>query len=323
MAFEQFIGNDSAKEFLRSVLSSGHIGHAYIFQGQRGSGRMTLAKEFAGELLGTDKPETHPDFSVVTNRLYDPSKKQDNVLIDTVRSMKRDVYIKPYADGRKVYIIPMADTMQAPAQNSLLKVFEEPPEYCTIILLAENASLFLPTILSRAALLQLYPAGREQTKEYLIRKNIDEEKSAKLAAISGGVIGRAEELLGNDDIIKLRDEVFDVFIAFAEGSYRNMYNFIKFLKRKKSDIDFILETLLGCGRDLMSIKLGGLEIVNADKEAELRRISGKLTRESALRLNETTVKYQSIINGNGNYPAAVLCMAAEYWEEIHDRDSRS
>ena len=325
MAFEQIAGNEPVKELLRHTLSSGRVGHAYIFEGQRGTGKLTIAKAFAAELLKTEKPESHPDFIVVTNQLYDSSKKQENILVDTIRSMKRDIYIRPYSGQRKVYVIPRADTMQAPAQNSLLKIFEEPPEYCTIILLAENANAFLPTILSRALLLRLYPAEPEQAAEYLIReKGVEPDRAVQIAAMSGGAIGRALNMLDDETESKLRGEVFARFIALADGSYRDMYDFVRFLKQNKDNISFIFEVLLACGLDLMHIKLGNKDfrVINADRENELRKICGRLTRESAFKLNEITVKYQSIIMQNTNYPAAVLCMAMEYWEEIHDRNSR-
>ena len=151
---------------LSGIVMSKRVGHAYIFEGPRGVGRFSVARAFAnmllcedhssGEPCGTCKACTqvmsgnHPDVRVITNQLYDSSKKSTDILVDTIRNMKQEIYIKPYAGDRKVYIIPKADTMNQSAQNSLLKILEEPPEYCTIILIAENSGNFLPTILSRA-----------------------------------------------------------------------------------------------------------------------------------------------------------------------------
>ena len=57
--------------------------------------------------------------------------------------------------------------MGIPAQNSLLKVFEEPPEYCTIILIVKNANSLLQTIRSRAMLVRISPLAREQVEKYM------------------------------------------------------------------------------------------------------------------------------------------------------------
>ncbi len=326
MSLDAVIGNDSVKTLLQKVLESERVGHAYIIEGKRGSGKMTLAKAFAGLILKTENPETHPDFAVVTNQLYDSSKKQENVLVDTIRSMKRDVYIKPYMDGKKVYIIPLADTMQAPAQNSLLKVFEDPPAYCTIILLAENANAFLPTILSRAPILRIQPLSSEQVKEYLIReKDIPEDKAEQLAILSGGAIGRALELFEDEAAIFLREETLNRLLAMAGGTYRDMYEFVKFLKQNKKDISFILEILIGWSRDVMCRKLQMQEIpvTNQDKKQELTDFCNRLPKGAALQLSEIVVKYQRMIEQNVNYSVAVLCMATEFWEEIHGRNYRS
>ncbi len=326
MSLDAVIGNESVRNLLGIALSTGRIGHAYIIEGKRGIGRMTLAKAFGAELLKTLTPETHPDFTVVTNQWYDPTKKQENVLIETVRAMKKDAYIRPYAGERKVYIIPLADTMQAPAQNSLLKVLEEPPAYCVILLLAENANAFLPTILSRAQVLRMQPVSPAQVENFLTEhRQIPREKALQLSILSGGAIGRALELLEDEEAIALREETLKRFLAICDGTYKDMYDFVRFLKQHKADITLILEVLLSFGRDVMhrKLRLSSMPVINGDKEEELERFCHKLPRESSLRLNEITVQYQKMIEQNVNYSAAVLCMVTEYWEEIHGRNYRS
>ena len=326
MSLDAVIGNDSLKALLKKVLESGRIGHAYIIEGKRGSGRMTLAKAFAAQILKTDNPENHPDFTVVTNQLYDPSKKQENVLVDTIRGMKRDVYIKPYMDGKKVYVIPLADTMQAPAQNSLLKVFEEPPAYCTMILLAENANAFLPTILSRASILRMQSLATEQVEDFLVQqKQVPKERAEQLAILSSGAIGRALELLEDEATIALREETLTRFLTMVGGTYRDMYDFVNFLKQNKKDISLILEVLLSWSRDVMyrKLQLQEVPVTNSDKKQELVDFCNRLPKGTALQLSEIVVKYQKMIEQNVNYSVAVLCMATEFWEEIHGRNYRS
>ena len=320
MVLSQVIGNDSVKELLCHSISSNRINHAYIIEGGKGTGRMTVAKAFAGAVLGTENCETHPDFTVVTNQLYDPTKKQENVLVDTIRGMKKDVYIRPYMAERKVYVIPNADTMQAPAQNSLLKVFEEPPEYCTIILLAENANAFLPTILSRAVVLRLKGLETEQVADYLAEnKGIDKTKAVQLAIMSGGAIGKALGLIEDEEKTELREEVFLHIKKIKDGNNQDMYNFVRFLKKNRADSGFIFEVLLSWSRDVMKTKIVGAnaEIINIDKEKDIKELCGRITRENAVNITEITAKYQNITEQNANYPIAMLCMATEYREEIH------
>ncbi len=323
MDFTNIQGNESAKSLLTHTLRENRVGHAYIIEGGKGMGKMTLAKAFASAILGTENPDAHPDFAVITNQRYDATKKQDTVSVDTVRSMRKDVYVRPYLGEKKVYVIPGADTMQAAAQNSLLKVFEEPPAYCTILLLAENANSFLPTILSRAVLLRMQPVPQEDVAAYLMKeRGISQTDAVKVSVMSGGSIGKALELLEDDDATALREETLQRIFSLAEGTHKDLYDLIRFLKQNRSQSGLLLEFLLSWSRDVMAVKLGTGKPSNLDKEELLRRFCGKIPRQSAIRFGEITMKYQRMIAQNVNYPIAVLCMATEYWEEIHDRNHR-
>ena len=330
MRWQSIVGHEKVKQLLRGSIDSGHISHAYIFEGTSGVGRLTTAKAFAEEIVGCSgsfNAENHPDIIVVTNELYNSSKKQANVLVDTIRSMKADVYIKPYMSERKVYIIPNADSMQSAAQNSLLKVFEEPPEYCTIILIAQNSNSLLPTILSRASLIRFSPLETKKIEKYLIdTKGIDETLASGISAMSGGSIGEAISLAEDNEASALRTEVIEYLIKLCSSGHRNLYDFIKFLKQNKASIQIILNIMTLWASDVLHIKLGIDEkdlILNADKETELKQFCSCITREAALRLEEIITKYSLEIGRNTNYPIAVQCMAMEYWEEIHGRSYRS
>ena len=109
------------------------------------------------------------------------------------------------------------------------------------------------------------------------------------------------------------------------GSIQSMYDFVRFMKQNKAEVSFIFEVLTSCFSDLLHMRYCGeeYEIKNTDKKELLRKISGRLTRRSVTELNEALIKYKNLTVQNVNYPAAMLCMAMEYWEAIHDRDSRS
>lgn len=329
MKMQDIIGHSAAKQQLCDSADCGHISHAYIFEGPSGVGRLSLAKAFAERIAGCQRDvniENNPDIIVVTNELYDSSKKKKSVSIDTIRSMKADVYIKPYMSERKVYIIPKADSMQTPAQNSLLKVFEEPPEYCTIILIVSNSAALLPTILSRATLLRLQPLDVDDVENYLKEKrNIEGERAKSLSIMSGGSIGKALMLSEDEEITALRTEIIGHMVAICESGYKPLYDFIKFLKQNKAAISVILDIMLGWSSDIVQIKIAGdAELVlNTDKKAELSKVCSRITREAAFRFEEIVAKYSLAITRNANYPIAVQCMATEYWEEIHGRNYRS
>lgn len=93
--------------------------------------------------------------------------------IDAVRSMRQTAYTLPNEAEYKIYVLNAAHTMTVEAQNALLKLLEEPPDYVRIILTAPNRRQLLPTVISRAASLTLGELSGE---------NIDAEHEALIAA---------------------------------------------------------------------------------------------------------------------------------------------
>lgn len=75
--------------------------------------------------------------------------------IDDVRALQKRLYLKPFKSKTKAMVIAILDRITIEAQNSLLKVLEEPPNYTIIVLVSANKELFLPTILSRCVLIEL------------------------------------------------------------------------------------------------------------------------------------------------------------------------
>lgn len=335
------VGHEKVKNVLTASVVGSRVGHAYIFEGPAGVGRLTTAKAFAqlllceapqnGEVCGICKncsmcrSENHPDIQIITNQLYDPTKKSTDVLVDTVRNMKKDVYIKPYASERKIYIVPKADTMNLHAQNSLLKVLEEPPEYCTIILLAENSNSFLPTILSRAVIIKFFPLANNEVETFL-RKECPElgDDVAAVAAMSDGCIGKALLMAESCETVELRNELFGLVAALTKKSAVPIYELSLFLKRNKDDIRLIFDMLRGLFRDLMLFKQAENTegFSNGDKVAEIQKIGEKLYSNTPVKLLEILLKYNDYFSKNISLAQISQCLSLELWEAIHDRSYR-
>ncbi|MBE7023547.1 MAG: DNA polymerase III subunit delta' [Ruminococcaceae bacterium] len=331
------LGHEKVKRVLVGSYMENRVGHAYIFEGPKGVGRQTAAIEFAKLLLCENPREgepcgvckscsmcragSHPDLQIVTNQLYDETKKSTDVLVDTVRNMKKDIFIKPYLAERKLYVMPSADTMNAHAQNSLLKVLEEPPEYCTIILIAENSNLFLPTILSRAVPVRFFPLSEADVEGFL-KKQFPElgESTAAVAAMSGGCIGRAKELAEDDEVMQLRNELFSGVLALSGRGTRSVYDFMLFLKHSKENIKLVFDILQGLFRDLLHIKQSNSTdgILNRDKVSELGQIAEKIRTDAPVRMLEILIRYTEYLARNISLAQVSQCMSLELWEVMHD-----
>ena len=94
--------------------------------------------------------EEHPDLIFVDYQEKENGEKKSSISIDQIRQeVKGTVDISPKEGRYKVYVLCHSDKMTVEAQNALLKTLEEAPEHVIMILLCENESKLLDTVLSR------------------------------------------------------------------------------------------------------------------------------------------------------------------------------
>ncbi len=322
--FDGLWGHDGVKAILENAIVTEKIGHAYIFCGPAGVGRRTAAEMFARAAVGASKG-MNPDIITVSNEWCGVESKSDTILADTINEMRSDIYIKPYGGGRKFYIVPKGDTMNTASQNKLLKVFEEPPAYCTIILIAENLNRFLPTILSRASVIRFSALPDSVVARYLEENfGMSADEAAVRAVISGGSIGAAAALKDDPEPERLRNAAIDGLVSMVENNNRNMILFSNFLKSENNGTDFIFSVLKSFLSDLVYMKLG-LEqnILNKDKTDRLAQLAAAVPESGAARMLDIAVKYERVNKTNANFRMTMFCTACELWEEIHGRNYRS
>jgi hypothetical protein len=151
--------NDNIQRTIASLSNKGSFSHAYIIWGPSDQGKAALAEKLAGMMLCSGngaKPCMLCPQCLKTSRMIHPDviaidKLEDKreLLVDQIRALREDAVILPNEADKKVYIIKNADTMNASAQNAILKLLEEPPSYAAFLLLAKNPGELLPTVRSR------------------------------------------------------------------------------------------------------------------------------------------------------------------------------
>ncbi len=158
------VGNSKVALAVENSLKAHRLPHAILIDGDIGTGRHILAEFLsrAAVCSGEDIPcgecknckvaanKNHPDIIFIA-----PPEGKKNILVDQIRELRAQAYIKPHSASGKVFLIDRADSMNEKAQNALLKVLEEPPAGVTFILIAESKAAFLPTVISRCTVLSL------------------------------------------------------------------------------------------------------------------------------------------------------------------------
>jgi DNA polymerase-3 subunit delta' len=150
----------------------------------------------------------HPDVISVERGTDDKGKKRREIYVDQIRDMIADAYILPNEAARKVYLIKDAGYMNPAAQNAILKLLEEPPSYVSILLLAENAGVFLETVRSRCVEISLNAEGAEADAAAA------DAARQYLAAVAGG--DAAEVLRACMSWEKLPADQAAAFVACAQ-----------------------------------------------------------------------------------------------------------
>ncbi|MCR5703922.1 MAG: DNA polymerase III subunit [Eubacterium sp.] len=271
MEESRVLGQQHIVRHFENAIQMGKISHAYILNGETGSGKMRLAMNFAKALqceqndpfkeripgvacnecksCKQTESKNQPDIKYIT---YEKS----GIGVDEIRTqINNDIDIKPYSSRYKVYIVPESEKMTVAAQNALLKTIEEPPEYAVIILLTTNADSFLPTILSRCVLLNMKPVKEELIKNQLMAGYGIGEYDAKVAAIfSAGNPGKAVKLATSEDFQDLKKCIVGTLFSLKTGGMDVVSNKVKEATEFKKVINEYMALMRSWFRDVLMYK---------------------------------------------------------------------
>src|SRR5215208_7809817 len=181
-----------ARAVLEPALAPGATpSHAYLFHGPAGTGKRTVARALAAQLLGEhDRVErgTHPDLTWVT-----PSGAHELLVSDVDEAVVGAAARTPFEAAKRVFVIERADTMIEQAANRMLKTLEEPPSFVHLILLTGRLGEVLPTIASRCQHVRFDALPPGELAERIGRRGIAPEQAAACARLALGDGERALE----------------------------------------------------------------------------------------------------------------------------------
>ncbi|WP_461214392.1 DNA polymerase III subunit delta' [Lacticaseibacillus sp. GG6-2] len=190
-----------------ALIAGDRLGQAYVFNGLSGTGKAQLAEWIAlrlfcqnvqdgrpcGECAECQRILSHNHPDVV--RLATDAR---SLKVDDVRALKAELSKSGVEGGKRVFVIEQAEKMTPGAANSLLKFYEEPVPGAVIILTTTAKNQLLPTILSRAQIINFPTPPRASIREQIEAGGV-EPKAAALAAHLTADVQEAQTLVADED----------------------------------------------------------------------------------------------------------------------------
>lgn len=333
MSFQELYGHTAVKRILTKDLLNNRISNAYVFCGVPGVGKRTGAALFARAMVCENKTDVppcnncsackkamsgnHPDIVVL-------NKPQDRASIgieDVRETVLHEVSMRPYLAKRRVFIVADADRLTPEAQNALLKVMEEPPEYATFILCTTQREALLDTVLSRCVEVPFQPLAEEVICQYLQDCLPDSSSAALYAKLGHGSIGAALTFANDPDTLsQLNDSVNNlVCLTRGRGEIRKVAdNFIGHKEQFDRFTDFSMTFLRDCVNMLCGLEES---VIYATKKSEMRVMLQTLGKRTLISAFDRILTLKIRIKQNINFNAAVLGTVTQIWEDFHDQSS--
>lgn len=320
--FKHIIGHEQITRHFREAITSGKVSHAYILSGEDGAGKNLLADAFAMNLQCEEKygqadacgkcrsciqavSNNHPDIIRITH-------EKASIGVDDVRiQINNDIQVKPYSSPYKIYIIDEAEKLTEAAQNALLKTIEEPPVYAVLILLTNNLSALLPTILSRCITLKLKAVDKELIKQYLMSEYKVPDYQAELSAVfAQGNVGKAVKYASSDEFIELKEDVLHLLKYLDEMQIYEIIDGLKRISEKKDRINDYLDLMTIWYRDILMYKVTNdlNRLTYKNEYLDISRQANIRSYEGLEKIIAAIGKAKIRLNANVNFDIAIELM---------------
>lgn len=313
--FSEMVGQEHITRTLRNQIIANRVGHAYLFNGVRGTGKTTSAKVLARAVNCLNPQDGEPcNECEICKAALDGSLTDivemdaaSNNSVEDIRSIREEVNFLPTKAKYRVYIIDEVHMLSQGAFNALLKTLEEPPEHVKFILATTEPQKLPATILSRC---QRFDFKRIPDEDIIKRlelvckeSNVNATTQALniIAALSEGAMRDALSILerciqdgeNNIDENKIKELVgipklqyiHCITQAIIEYNIDEAMETITKVLNEGKDLNNLLWEIIKYVKDILMVKTNQkLTIYNDEDFARLQELSEKVTKERAIRL---------------------------------------
>lgn len=250
---------------LQMIFEKDRIGHAYIFEGGKGTGTEEMMLFFV-QLLLCENPQNNVPCETCRNCQRIKSGNHPNfhqiypegqfVKVEAIENLLDEMSKTGLEEGRKVYVIHSAERLNVKSANTLLKFLEEPEGIVTAIFITQNINAILPTIRSRCQHIKF----REIQRDVMIKELIGSGITQSMAATVSMVTSDLEEAfsLAKDDAFALSRKTV---LKLVEATFKNVHEALLVvhedwlpLFKEREQVEIALDLMLFAFRDIVAVK---------------------------------------------------------------------
>lgn len=311
--FEEVVGQEHITRTLRNQIISGRVGHAYLLNGGRGTGKTSTAKILARAINCLNPQDGNPCNeceickSALNGSLTDIVEMDaaSNNSVEDIRAIRDEVNFLPTAAKYRVYIIDEVHMLSIGAFNALLKTLEEPPAHVKFILATTEPQKLPATILSRC---QRFDFKRIKPSDIILRMkeiahgdklNISEDAYELLGRLADGsmrdglsILERVVSACGNSITAKnitatlgisTAESIFQITDAIEKGDVNKIISVIDNVMSDGKDLRVFIDSLIKNFRDMLICKItedsSAMLDYNAEDMVKLKALSDKMSFE--------------------------------------------
>ena len=313
--FSEMVGQEHITDTLKKQIIAGRVGHAYLFNGGRGTGKTSAAKILARAVnclnLKDGEPCNECEIckSILSGSLTDVVEMDaaSNNSVEDIRAIREEVNFLPTRAKYRVYIIDEVHMLSTGAFNALLKTLEEPPEHVKFILATTEPQKLPATILSRC---QRFDFKRISNEDVIKRLNIickksniqiTEEALKIIAILSEGAMrdaisilerctGEDKGLIDEDYVRELvgipkTAQIYKAVQGIIEYNVNEVLEITNSVIQEGKDIDNFLWEIIKYIKDLLIYKsTKNLEIYNVQEKEQMEKLLENVSKDRLLQL---------------------------------------